>query len=68
MLMSDLKPWLKAQQKLVDAELRRQLPRENVRPTTIHKAMRYSIFAGGKRLKFSNRYRSLKEFTALQAC
>ncbi len=51
--MSDLnlKPWLKAQQKLVDAELKRQLPRENTRPTTIHKAMRYSIFAGGKRLR-----------------
>ena len=49
--MSDLKPWLKAQQKLVDAELKRQLPRENVRPATIHKAMRYSIFAGGKRLR-----------------
>ncbi|MFT5905185.1 MAG: geranylgeranyl diphosphate synthase type II [Cryomorphaceae bacterium] len=49
--MSDLKSWLKAQQKLVDAELKRQLPRENVRPVTIHKAMRYSIFAGGKRLR-----------------
>ncbi len=49
--MRDLKSWLKAQQKLVDAELRRQLPRENVRPVTIHKAMRYSIFAGGKRLR-----------------
>jgi len=49
--MSDLKTWLKTQQKLVDAELKRQLPRENVRPTTIHKAMRYSIFAGGKRLR-----------------
>ncbi len=49
--MSDLKPWLKQQQKLVDTELKRQLPRENVRPTTIHKAMRYSIFAGGKRLR-----------------
>ena len=49
--MSDLKTWLKAQQKLIDAELNRQLPRENVRPATIHKAMRYSIFAGGKRLR-----------------
>ena len=49
--MSDLKSWLKAQQQIVDAELKRQLPRENVRPVTIHKAMRYSIFAGGKRLR-----------------
>jgi geranylgeranyl diphosphate synthase, type II len=49
--MSDLKTWLNAQQKLIDAELNRQLPKENVRPATIHKAMRYSIFAGGKRLR-----------------
>lgn len=49
--MGDLKSWLVAQQKLVDTELNRQLPRENVRPATIHKAMRYSIFAGGKRLR-----------------
>lgn len=49
--MSDLKPWLKAQQKSIDAELKRLLPRENVRPATIHKAMRYSIFAGGKRIR-----------------
>lgn len=49
--MSNLKTWLKTQQKRVDDELKRQLPEENVRPTTIHKAMRYSIFAGGKRLR-----------------
>jgi len=60
--MSDLKPWLKAQQKLVDAELKRQLPRESVRPQTIHKAMRYSIFAGGKRL------RPILTLAAAEAC
>jgi len=49
--MSSLKSWLKQQQSVVDAELKRQLPRENARPATIHKAMRYSIFAGGKRLR-----------------
>lgn len=49
--MDDLKPWLKAKQKEVDQALGRFLPRENVRPTTIHKAMRYSVFAGGKRLR-----------------
>lgn len=49
--MDDLKPWLKATQKQVDSALGRFLPRENVRPQTIHKAMRYSIFAGGKRLR-----------------
>lgn len=49
--MDDLKPWLKAKQKEVDAALGRFLPRESANPRTIHKAMRYSIFAGGKRLR-----------------
>jgi len=49
--MSDLKSWLKQQQEIVDAELTLQLPAEDVSPATIHQAMRYSIFAGGKRLR-----------------
>lgn len=49
--MDDLKPWLRARQKEVDAALGRFLPRESARPQTIHKAMRYSVFAGGKRLR-----------------
>ena len=49
--MNDLKPWLKSKQKEVDAALGRLLTRENTRPVTIHKAMRYSVFAGGKRLR-----------------
>jgi geranylgeranyl diphosphate synthase type II len=36
---------------LVDQWLERLLPPENARPSTIHEAMRYSIFAGGKRLR-----------------
>jgi geranylgeranyl diphosphate synthase type II len=36
---------------LVNEALDRLLPDETVAPTTIHKAMRYSIFAGGKRLR-----------------
>lgn len=35
----------------VDQSLRRALPAETVDPATIHRAMRYSIFAGGKRLR-----------------
>ena len=35
----------------VDAALDRLLPAEKTAPPTIHKAMRYSIFAGGKRLR-----------------
>jgi geranylgeranyl diphosphate synthase type II len=46
-----LKPYLAARQKEVDRALARYLPRENVKPATIHKAMRYSLFAGGKRLR-----------------
>jgi geranylgeranyl diphosphate synthase type II len=36
---------------LVDAELERLLPAENERPSLIHRAMRYSVFAGGKRVR-----------------
>ncbi len=35
----------------VDSALSRLLPRASTRPSTIHEAMRYSIFAGGKRLR-----------------
>jgi len=35
----------------VDAALERLLPPESEEPRTIHRAMRYSVFAGGKRLR-----------------
>ena len=35
----------------VDAELDRLMPPESTRPTSIHTAMRYSVFAGGKRIR-----------------
>ena len=47
----DLKRYLKARQQEVDRALDRFLPKESTRPSTIHKAMRYSLFAGGKRLR-----------------
>lgn len=37
--------------KLVDKALDAWLPPEKTRPATLHKAMRYSLFAGGKRLR-----------------
>ncbi len=37
--------------RLVDAALERLLPAEDAPPASIHKAMRYSIFAGGKRVR-----------------
>jgi geranylgeranyl diphosphate synthase type II len=47
----DLKRYLASRQKLIDRALDRYLPNEKTRPATIHKAMRYSLFAGGKRLR-----------------
>jgi geranylgeranyl diphosphate synthase, type II len=35
----------------VDAHLERLLPGESVQPSSIHQAMRYSVFAGGKRIR-----------------
>ena len=47
----DLKEYLKSTAAEVDAALDRFLPKEKERPSTIHAAMRYSVFAGGKRLR-----------------
>src|SRR4051812_20904598 len=47
----ELTSYLTARQKEVDRALDRYLPKASVSPATIHKAMRYSLFAGGKRLR-----------------
>jgi geranylgeranyl diphosphate synthase type II len=47
----NLRDYLTRQQKLVDAELDRLVPPETTAPETIHRAMRYSLFAGGKRIR-----------------
>src|SRR5215467_11720247 len=47
----NLREYLVQQQKLVDAELDRLVPPETAQPATIHRAMRYSLFAGGKRIR-----------------
>lgn len=47
----DLKSYLATRAKEVDAALDAFLPKAKERPTTIHEAMRYSVFAGGKRLR-----------------
>jgi geranylgeranyl diphosphate synthase type II len=47
----ELRSYLTTRQKLIDRALNRYLPKENTKPATIHKAMRYSLFAGGKRLR-----------------
>ena len=43
--------YLEARCRLVDEALDRFLPKAKTRPATIHEAMRYSLFAGGKRLR-----------------
>src|SRR5229473_2637988 len=43
--------YLAEQQRLIERELERLVPAEDVPPQTIHRAMRYSLFAGGKRVR-----------------
>jgi geranylgeranyl diphosphate synthase, type II len=47
----NLRDYLAQQQALVDAHLDRLVPPETEAPQTIHRAMRYSLFAGGKRIR-----------------
>jgi geranylgeranyl diphosphate synthase type II len=47
----NLKNYLATRQKLIDSALDRYLPKTNRKPRTLHRAMRYSLFAGGKRLR-----------------
>lgn len=49
--MSDLKTYLTERCAYVDAVLDRLIPSAETAPATIHKAMRHSVFAGGKRLR-----------------
>lgn len=47
----DLRTYLTARAAEVDAAMDAFLPKAKERPATIHAAMRYSVFAGGKRLR-----------------
>jgi geranylgeranyl diphosphate synthase type II len=47
----DLKIYLNEQCTRVDAALDRFLPKETDLPHSLHRAMRYSVFAGGKRVR-----------------
>jgi len=47
----DIRTYLSESKKLVDAQLEKLLPAVNEEPATIHKAMRHSVFAGGKRVR-----------------
>lgn len=47
----DIKALIRENAQLVEARLNELLPGEDIAPTTLHKAMRYSVFAGGKRIR-----------------
>ena len=46
-----LQEFLAEQVELVDRVLNEWVPQESVEPVSIHRAMRYSLFAGGKRIR-----------------
>jgi geranylgeranyl diphosphate synthase type II len=47
----NISAYISESKKLVDEYLDKLLPAESEEPSTIHKAMRYSVFAGGKRVR-----------------
>ncbi len=47
----NLGEYLKEKGKIVEEALDRYLPKESEMPVTLHKAMRYSMMAGGKRIR-----------------
>ncbi len=49
--MNELQTFLTQQNSVVTRELDRILPDEGTRPARLHEAMRYSVFAGGKRFR-----------------
>jgi geranylgeranyl diphosphate synthase type II len=46
-----LKEFLAEEVRRIDEALNRLMPSESAHPQTIHRAMRYSLFAGGKRIR-----------------
>jgi geranylgeranyl diphosphate synthase, type II len=57
-----LSVYLESRRKLVEKALARSVPAAAVRPSTLHRAMRYSLLAGGKRL------RPILALAAAEAC
>ena len=50
-LMFALQPHMEARRAQIETALKRALPAEETRPVTLHRAMRYAVFSGGKRLR-----------------
>ncbi len=61
-MSSSLKEYIKRNSERVDRALDRFLPSASTKPSAIHRAMRYSLFAGGKRL------RPILAIAAAEAC
>ena len=51
MTAAELKRWIKRTRELVEKSLRSSVPGAATKPATIHRAMRYSLLSGGKRLR-----------------
>ena len=49
--MFDFKTYLAAKQRTINRELDARMPAERARPAILHKAMRYSVLSGGKRIR-----------------
>ena len=49
--MSDIKRILEEKLRLINTGLDTHIPSETTRPAELHKAIRYSVFAGGKRIR-----------------
>ena len=47
----EISRYLEDKRREVDHFLNQVIPAENLEPTTLHEAMRYSVFAGGKRIR-----------------
>ncbi|NIQ97389.1 MAG: polyprenyl synthetase family protein, partial [Desulfuromonadales bacterium] len=47
----DLKSYLEERRTMADEALARYLPDNDTLPQSLHEAMRYSVFAGGKRIR-----------------
>ena len=50
-LAFDLQNYLESRSEWINRALDRFLPKETAKPATMHKSMRYSLFAGGKRMR-----------------
>ncbi len=47
----NISEYVAREQQRIEREMERLVPAETTPPTTIHRAMRYSLFAGGKRIR-----------------